>query len=299
MNMNRIFFIALFSLFSLALIAEEPIKVVVTYPYLESIVKEIGGSEVEVTALAKGTEDPHFVVPKPSLIGRLRQADLLFINGASLEIGFLPPLLKQANNPRINPGSEYLIDLSKRVELIDKPENVSRSEGDIHPEGNPHYYLSYNNLPKIAEGVKDGLIKVRASKKGYFEKNYLDFMKRFEEKKKLWDEKIKSINGCKIIQYHRMFNYVIKDANCTVFAEVEPKPGIPPTAKHIEEIINAAKGQKIYKIIGDDYHETKSVKRLSEEINVPYVILPHDVRSFDDIKDIFSLYDTIIRRLVE
>lgn len=280
-------------------IAEEPIKVVVTYPYLESIVKEIGKEKVDVSTLAKGTEDPHFVVPKPSLIGRLRQADILFINGASLEIGFLPPLLKQANNTKINPGSDFLIDLSKRVELIDKPENVSRSEGDVHPEGNPHYYLSYNNLPKIAEGIRDGLIKVRPGNKEFFESNYNNFLKRYEEKKKEWDGLLGKINGCKLIQYHRLFNYVAMDAKCTIFAEIEPKPGIPPTAKHIEDIIEQIKGQNVLKIIGDDYHEIKSVKKLSDEMKIPFIILPHDVKSLDEVKDIFSLYDTIVRRLTE
>jgi zinc/manganese transport system substrate-binding protein len=296
---NIILLLTIFSLIISNAFAESKINVVVSYPYQESIVKEIGKDLVEVSTLAKGTEDPHFVVPKPSLIGKLRKADILFINGASLEIGFIPPLLKQANNPKINPGSEYLVDLSKKVELIDKPDNVSRSEGDIHPEGNPHYYLSYKNLPKIAEGIRDVLIKIKPEKREFFEKNFQDFMKRYEEKKRSWDEALKKIEGCKLIQYHRMFNYVALDAKCSIFAEVEPKPGIPPTAKHIEEIIKKAKNEKIYKIIGDDYHETKSVKRLSEETKIPYIILPHDVNSIDEAKDIFQMYDVIIRRLTE
>jgi len=282
-----------------SLYADEKIKVVATYPYIESIVKEIGKDAVEVSTLAKGTEDPHFVVPKPSLIGRLRQADLLIINGASLEIGFIPPLLKQANNPKINAGSEYLIDLSKKVELIQKPENVSRSEGDIHPEGNPHYYLSYKNFPNIASGIKDALIKVKPEKREFFEKNFKDLIDRFEVKRRVWDEKLKSINGCKLIQYHRMFDYVARDANCAMFAEIEPKPGIPPTAKHIEEIIEKSKSEKIQRVIGDDYHETKSVKKVSEAIKTPFVLLPHDVKSFDNIKDIFDMYNYIVEELTK
>ncbi|MCX7943138.1 MAG: zinc ABC transporter substrate-binding protein [Deltaproteobacteria bacterium] len=300
--MNKTFFtlgVLLGIFITSTILAEDKIKVVVTYPYIESIVREIGRDVVIITTLAKGTEDPHFVVPKPSLIGRLRQADILFINGASLEIGFLPPLLKQANNPKINPGSEYFIDLSKTVELINKPYNVSRSEGDVHPEGNPHYYLSYKNLPRIAEGIKNGLIRVRTDKQEFFEANFTDFIRRFEEKKKEWDERLSKIKGCKLIQYHRMFNYVAMDANCSIFAEIEPKPGIPPTAKHIESIIEKSKGQKILKIIGDDYHEIKSVKKLSEETKIPYIILPHDVNSLSEVKDIFSLYDFIVRRLTE
>jgi len=299
--MNKVILFSFFVIFSFTtlLFAEVPTKVVVTYPYIESIVKEIGGDKVDISVLAKGTEDPHFVVPKPSLIGKIRQADLMIINGASLEIGFVPPLLRQANNAKINPGSEYLIDLSKGVELIQKPEKVSRSEGDIHPEGNPHYYLSYNNLPRIAAVIRDALIKVRSKDKAFFEQNYDKFIKRYEEKKKVWDEKLNKIKGCKFIQYHRNYDYIIKDANCTVFAEIEPKPGIPPTAKHIEEIIDKSKEVKVCKIITDVYHETKSTKRLSSETNIPYVIVPHDVRSIGEIRDIFSLYDFIVSRISE
>ncbi len=296
--MKKTIFVLLFCFaFISSLFAQEKIRVVVSYPYIESIVHEIGKEYVEVTSLAKGTEDPHFVVPKPSLIGKLRQADLLIINGASLEIGFIPPLLKQANNPKINPGANFLIDLSKKVELINKPENVSRSEGDIHPEGNPHYHLSYNNFPKIAEGVKDALIMVRPEKKDLFASNYDNLIKKFNEKRKVWDEKIKNISGCKLIQYHRMFNYVAKDLNCKIIAEIEPKPGIPPTAKHIEEITNMVKSEKVYKIITDNYHESKSTKQLSETTKIPFVILPYDVKSITEAKDIFSMYDIIIERL--
>ncbi|MGQ9571447.1 MAG: metal ABC transporter substrate-binding protein [Thermodesulfovibrionales bacterium] len=294
-----IFIIILSLILVSSVAAENKIKVVVSYPYIESIVNEIGKESVEITSLAKGTEDPHFVVPKPSLIGKLRKADLLIINGASLEIGFIPPLLKQANNPKINPGSEFLIDLSKRVELIDKPENVSRTEGDIHPEGNPHFHLSYNNLPNIAEAIKDALIKVRPDKKEVFVANFNSFINKFNEKKKIWDEKIKSISECKLIQYHRMFNYIAKDMHCKIFAEIEPKPGIPPTAKHIEEITEMVKSEKVYKIITDNYHELKSTKRLSSATGIPYVILPHDVGSIPDAKDIFSMYEVIVERLTK
>lgn len=296
--MKRVVLICIFSLvFISSVAAEKRIRVVVSYPYIESIVNEIGKEYVEISSLAKGSEDPHFVVPKPSLIGRLRMADLFIINGASLEIGFVPPLLKQANNPRINPGSEFLIDLSKRVELIDKPENVSRSEGDIHPEGNPHYYLSYNNLPHIATGIKDALIKARPDKRDIFVANLESFMKRFYEKKKIWDEKVNNISECKLIQYHRMFDYIARDLNCKIFAEIEPKPGIPPTAKHLEEIIERAKHEKIHKIIADGYHESKSTQRLSQATGILYVILPHDVGSMPEAADIFSMYDIIVERL--
>ncbi|MEO0255608.1 MAG: zinc ABC transporter substrate-binding protein [candidate division WOR-3 bacterium] len=282
-----------------SLLKEEPIRVVVSYPYIASIVKEIGGDMVDITTLSNGTEDPHHVVPKPSLIGKLRRADILFINGASLEIGFLPPLIEQANNPKINPGSKFLIDLSRKIELIDKPLKVSRAEGDIHPEGNPHYYLSYKNLPKIAEGILEGLILVRPEKREYFENNYKNFIEKYENKKKEWEDILKRISSLKLIQYHRMFNYLAKDGNFEIVAEIEPKPGIPPTAKHIEDIVNKVKGQNFIKIVGAVYNDINTIKKLSEKTGIKYVILPHDVNSLNEVKDIFSLFDTIFKKLSE
>jgi len=139
--------------------------------------REIAKDRVEVTTLAKGDEDPHFVVPRPSFIGKLRQADLLIINGASLEIGFVPPLIRQANNPRIMPGAEGLIDLSQAVELIEKPDSVSRSEGDIHPkETRLHYRLA--QCPGLARAIADALVRADRSARGAYQKNLDAFLAR-------------------------------------------------------------------------------------------------------------------------
>jgi hypothetical protein len=130
--------------------AQAKTKVVVTYPYIESLVREIARDRVDLTVLAKGDEDPHFVVPRPSFIGKLRQADLFIMNGGSLEVGFAPPLLRKASNPKVVPGAEGFVDLSQSVELIDRPASVSRAEGDVHPEGNPHFILDWHNVPAVA-----------------------------------------------------------------------------------------------------------------------------------------------------
>lgn len=297
--MKKIVFMIFILLFmvTLDINASEKIKVVTSYKYIQSIVEEIGKEAVEVISLSKGTEDPHFIVPKPSLIAKLRQADLFIINGASLEIGFVPPLLNQANNNRVNPGSNGFLDLSLYVNLIDKPEKVSRTEGDVHPEGNPHFNLSYNNLPQIAKAILEFFIKNYPEKKDFFQKNFDQFITTYEEKKKIWDEKIKKLSGKNVIQYHRIFNYIAKDTGMNIFAEIEPKPGIPPTAKHIEEIKSKAKNEKIYKILTDVYHERKSAEKLGKELNCPVVVIPHDVGSIEEADNIFSFYETIVRRL--
>ena len=155
-------------------------KVVVTYPYIGDLTQKIGGDKVEVFVLGKGTEDPHFIVPKPSFIARLRGADLVIINGAGLEIGFIPILIQQANNPRIQTSKGFL-DLSQHVNLIEVPTSVSRSEGDIHPEGNPHFALDPHNIPILARAIKDKLCGLDANHCRHYENKLSEFLK-------VWDE---------------------------------------------------------------------------------------------------------------
>jgi len=277
--------------------AKEKINVVVSYPYIESIVKEIGKDKVNVFSLSTGNEDPHFVVPRPSFIAKLRNADILIINGASLEIGFVPPLIRQANNPRINPGSKGFLDLSQYVSIIDKPTKVSRTEGDVHPEGNPHFHLDYYNLKPIAKAITDCLIANAPDDTSYFSQNYKNFLQLLEKKIAEWDRKSKVLSDKKIIQYHRLFNYLFKRTNIIIFNEIEPKPGIPPTARHTEDIIASAKTQNIYAVIIDVYHDKKAAEEISKKLNIPLIVLPHDVNSINNVNNIFSLFDYLIGRL--
>jgi zinc/manganese transport system substrate-binding protein len=269
-------------------------KVVVTYPYIASLVQEIAKDQVEVTTLAKGDEDPHFVVPRPSFIGKLRQADLLMINGGSLEIGFVPPLIRQANNPKIMPGAEGFVDLSQFVELIDKPDNVSRSEGDIHPEGNPHFILDWHNVPALARGIAAALTRIDRNNGSAYQKNLDAFLLRWKDQSVAWDKKSEPLRGKAIIQYHRLFNYFTRRTGMKIVGELEPKPGIPPTSRHLEELIEANAHGGVYLIVTDPYHEQKSPEGLAKKMSLPWVVLPQDVAGVPAAKDMFSLFDTLL-----
>lgn len=207
--------------------AQAKTKVVVTYPYIASLVGEIAKDQADVSTLAKGDEDPHFVVPRPSFIGKLRQADLLIINGGSLEIGFVPPLIRQANNPKIVPGAQGFVDLSQAVNLIEKPDQLSRSEGDIHPEGNPHFILDWHNVPAVARLISDAFARVDRAGAGMYQKNLDLFLSRWKAKTAEWDKKATPLRGKSVIQYHRLFNYFVLRTGMKVVGELEPKPGIP------------------------------------------------------------------------
>jgi zinc/manganese transport system substrate-binding protein len=272
------------------------VKVVAAYPYIGDLCKKIGGDRVEVFVLGKGTEDPHFIVPKPSFIAKLRGADLLIINGADLEVGFMPVLIQQANNPRIRTPKGFL-DLSQQVRLIEVPVNVSRSEGDIHPEGNPHFLLDPHCLPPLARAVKEKLCTLDSNHCQMYEKNLAEFIKRWNEKTKGWDRGLTSLKGKRVVEYHRLFDYFLAAYGIQPAGTLEPKPGIPPTARHIEDLITRAKDQKIDFVLQDVYHDNRSARFLADKIGAPYVLLPHDVDAVPEAKDLFSLFDEIVRRL--
>ena len=277
--------------------AKAEIKVVATYPYIASITKEIVKGKAQVDYLVSGNLDPHFIVPKPSLTVKLRNADLLIINGASLEVGWLPPLLNQASNRKINPGSIGFLDLSQYINLIEKPENVSRAMGDVHPEGNPHFHLDPYNVPIISQVITEKLCKLDSSNCDYYKNNLSDFKKRWNEKLAVWNSKMASLKGVKVYQYHKLFDYFLKRYGIIYVDAIEPLPGIPPTAKHSEELISKSKSENVKMILQDVYHPIKPAKYISEKTGLKIVVLPHDVGAVEEAKDMFSLFDTIVERM--
>ncbi|WP_299198472.1 zinc ABC transporter substrate-binding protein [Thermocrinis sp.] len=279
-------------LFSISL---AQLKVVATYPWIGELVKEVGKDRVSLYVIAKGTEDPHFVVPKPSHIAKMRDADLLIVQGASLEVGFLPPLLQQSNNPKIQPGRQGYLELSQFVELIEKPVNISRAMGDVHPEGNPHYQLDPHNIPPLARAIVERLCQLDSPNCSYYRGNLEDFLKRWNARLTEWDREFAKLKGIKVIQYHKLYDYLLQRYRTVLVGTLEPLPGIPPTGKHIEGLISQAQGVKF--ILQDVYHEKRTAQFVAQRLNAKVVILPHDVGAVPEAKDLFSLFDEILRRL--
>jgi len=273
------------------------IRVVTTYPYIKDITEKIGGDKVKVIALTKGNYDPHTIVPRPSLIGKVRKADMIVINGAQLEIGWLPPLLGQANNPAVNSGGKGFLDLSNFVKLIHIPESVSREHGDIHPAGNPHFHLDPYNLPAISKAITDKLCDLDADNLDYYIENNKKFMQNFKIKIVELDKKFSEFNGKNYIEYHKNLDYLLERYNMKVITTVEPLPGIPPSPKHILKLIKIMKSLKIEKILHDVYHSKKSSKYLSKKTGVPFIQMPHDVGAVKEVNCIYTLYEEIYRRL--
>ena len=289
----------LFLIFGIFLTANAKINVVTTYPYIESIVKEIAKDKVGVCSLSDGKWDPHFVPARPSLVVKLRNADLLIINGAQIEIGWLPPLLKRANNGKILPGKAGFLDLSTLFKLIQKPQVVSRAFGDVHPQGNPHFYLDPVKIPKMAEAVKEKLCVLDAKNCSFYQENLKDFEKSWNIHLTKWNEKMKKLQGSSAFEYHRMFDYFFLRYKINVAGTLEPLPGIPPTTSHLLELLQLAKSHKISFIAYAVYNPKDPVEFLSKKTGIKAVLLPHDVNSLPQVKDIYSLFDEIVRRVTE
>ncbi len=283
-------------LFSMTAFADK-VRVVTTYPYIANIVEHIGKGNVNVRPLARGDYDPHTITPKPSFIAKLRNADLLVINGAQLEIGWLPPLLKQANNPAVNPGSPGFLDLSLLVKLVDVPKSVSREQGDMHPDGNPHYYLDPHNIPMLAKGIASKLSSLDSAHASIYAMNLDDFLKSWNGKCAQWDAALSIYKGKKVIEYHKNYDYLLRRYGIQLAGTIEPLPGIPPTSKHVETLEKVIGTTAVWRILQDVYNSDEASRHLSKKFSIKMVKLPHDIGAVSESEGIFSLFDEIVRRL--
>jgi len=275
------------------------LNVATTYNYLGEVTKAIGGDLVKVDVLASPKLDPHFITPKPSLIGKLRREDLLIMNGGQLEIGWLPPLLRSANNSKIKNGGQGFLDVSGAVTLINKPQNVSRSNGDVHPDGNPHFALNIENIVPIAELISMKLAQVDPSNADRYNKNFEAFKSNMEALATKLKGQYASCQGKKVVQYHELFNYAMDEYGVNKAGNIEPLPGISPSSKHTLELINLMKEQKVTTILQDVYHEKKTAKFIASKTGATVKIVPHDVGAVEGTETLESFYETIARELCQ
>ncbi len=281
--------IILLLLLPLSLFAE--LNVAVTYPYIGAIVKELGGDKVKTTVLAHGNWDPHFVVARPSLIAKLRSADALIINGAQLEIGWVPPLINRAANAKVMPNSSSFLDLSTAIKTIQVPQSVDRSQGDLHPFGNPHFHLDPFNIILLAQKTAGFLARLDPQNAEVYKDNYYTFAKSWKKKMVVWDEKMKKDRGLEVIQFHDVFAYFNKRYGITTIGTIEPLPGIPASSRHTIKLIKLIKDKKPYAIMHDVYHPTKTAKYMEDKTGIKVIMMPHDIGALDSIESLEGLFD--------
>ena len=276
------------------------IKIVTATSDLATLAQEVGGDRVDVESIAKGYQDPHFVEAKPSYLLKLRQADLLVIVGLQLEIGWLPPLITQSGNSRIQVGGSGYLDASQFAEILEKPTGeVTRAQGDVHPFGNPHYWLDPENGRRVAKGIADKLAELRSSDATYFNQNFESFSQRLTEANKKWLAEMEPYHGRKVITYHRSWPNFLKFFGLVTMGEIEPRPGIPPTPSHTLELINMIKREKVSLILVEPYFDPKTPQSIARETGAQVVIMPPSVAGEKEITDYFKLFDYDLALLIK
>jgi len=275
--------------------ARAALSVVAATQDLASIAQEVGGDKIKVTALAKGYQDPHFVEAKPSFVLTLNKADLLIVVGRDLEIGWLPPLITQSRNARIQPGAAGYLDPSTSAKILELPTGqLTRAMGDVHPLGNPHYWLDPENGKRVAQAIAEKLSAMDAANAPYYRQREQDFEARVTAAIQRWKSQMAPYKGLKVITYHRSWANFADAFGLDVVGYVEPKPGIPPTPQHTLDVINAMKAQHIKIIIVEPYFDSKTPNSIASNTGGKVLVLPPSVGGVPEASDYFKLFDYTI-----
>jgi len=259
---------------------------------LAALAQEVGGDKIDVESIAKGYQDPHFVEAKPSFLLKLRHADLLVVVGLDLEIGWLPPLITQSGNPKIQPASSGYLDASQFAEILEKPEGpVSRAMGDVHPLGNPHYWLDPDNGRRIAKGISNRLAEMDPSDAAYFQQRFQDFDKRLSAAEQNWDAQMKAYRGRKVVTYHKSWPNFAKHFGLDVVGYIEPRPGIPPTPGHTIDLIQQMKRDNVKVIMVEPYFDLKTPNNIASATGGRVLVMLPSVGGEKEVTDYFKLFD--------
>ena len=276
------------------------LNVITSTTDMAALTQEVGGDKVNVEALAKGYQDPHFVEAKPSFLLKLRQADLLIVVGLQLEIGWLPPLITQSGNGRIQVGAPGYLDASQFAEILEIPQGaVTRAEGDVHPQGNPHYWLDPDNGRRIARGFATKLGEMDPGDAAYFQQRFQDFDKRLSAAEQKWDQDMQPYRGRKVVTYHRSFPNFAKHFGLNVIGYVEPRPGIPPTPSHTLELIQLMKREDCKVILVEPYFDLKTPQSIARGTGGQVIVYLPSVGGEKQVTSYFELFNYDIALLTK
>jgi zinc/manganese transport system substrate-binding protein len=287
-----------FLLLCATLPAHAELKVLATTADWGSLAKELGGDKVNVYVATNALQDVHQVDAKPSLVARARTADLVVANGGDLEIGWLPVLVQESGNPKIKPGSPGYFEATSAVRLLDIPTAVDRSMGDIHPLGNPHIQLDPHNVAAVAKALSTRLAAIDAANAQYYQARATDFLGRWQQAITRWEAQAAPLKGMTVVAIHTDQRYLCHWLGLNQVATIEPKPGVPPSAGYLLELVTRLSANKPKLILRNAYNDPKAAESLSQKIGVPVVLLPFSVGGTPEAKDLFGLFDDTINRLL-
>jgi zinc/manganese transport system substrate-binding protein len=290
---TRLFILALSAALALSSQAQaKKLNVVTSTSDLAALTQEVGGDKITAESIARGYQDPHFVEAKPSFLLKLKQADLLVVVGLELEIGWLPPLITQSGNGRVQPGANGYLDASQFAQILEIPTgNVSRAEGDVHPQGNPHYWLDPDNGRRIAKGIAGKLGELDPADAAYFQQRFQDFDKRLTDAEKRWEGMMAPYKGRKVVTYHRSFPNFAHHFGIVVDGYVEPRPGIPPSPSHTIELIGQMKRNGVKIIMVEPYFDLKTPNSIAGNTGGKVIVMLPSVGGEKDVTDYFKLFD--------
>src|SRR5262249_4695447 len=279
--------------------AQGKLNVMTAVEDLAAIAREVGGDRVTVESIARGYQDPHFVEAKPSFILKLQKADLLVVVGRELEIGWLPPLILQSRNAKIQPGAAGYLDASEHAKILELPQGqITRAMGDVHPLGNPHYWMDPENGKIIAQEIAAKLSELRPGDKAYFNQRLTDFTTKLDAAEKRWSAMMAPYKGIKVVTYHRSFPNFADRYGLDIIGYVEPRPGIPPTPQHTLDLINEMKRQNVKIVLVEPYFDLKTPNAIGRETGAEVLVLPPSVGGVKEITDYISLFDYDLNLLV-
>ena len=275
------------------------LNVFATVPEWGALAKELGGDNVNVYTATNALQDPHHVEAKPSLIARARSADLVVATGAELEVGWLPLVLLQAGNPKVQPGKPGYFEATQYVTMLEKPARLDRAEGDVHPGGNPHIQTDPRNVARVATALAARMKELDPPNAAQYQARYAEFADRFSAAIANWEKQAAALKGLPIIVQHKAFTYLENWLGLVEVAALEPKPGVEPTVAHLSEVLASLSRQPAKMVVRAAYQGDRASAWIAERAKINAVVLPFTVGGDDAAKDLFSLYDDTIARLLK
>jgi len=295
---HRITVVAVALLLGLARPTAAKVEVFACEPEWGALAQELGGDDVAVFTATTAEQDPHHVQARPRLIAKMRRADLLVCTGAELEVGWLPLLLRQGNNPHIQQGQPGYFLAADYVEMLEKPEHLDRAEGDVHPGGNPHIQTDPRNIAKVADAVADRLAALDPGRAEAYGDRHADFARRWQEALQRWQARAEPLRGTPIVVHHTSWVYLEHWLGLVRVASLEPKPGVPPSAAHLAEVLTGLAVHPARLVIRTPYADPRPSAWLAERASIPAVVLPFTVGGTPAATDLFTLFDDTLTRLL-
>ena len=291
-----------FILCGFALTAMQPasaaLNIFACTPEWGALSKEVGGDKVSVYLATNALQDPHRVEARPSLIARARSADLVVCTGAQLEIGWLPLVLTQAGNAKIQVGQPGYFEAAKFVTMLEIPTSVDRSQGDVHPGGNPHLHLDPRNIAKVAVALGERMAQLDQADADNYRTRTKAFLDRWQQAIARWEKEGAPLKGMAVVGYHKNMTYLYAWLGIREIGSLEPKPGLPPTTAHMSELLKRLTSDPAKAVVRSAYNDPRAAEWLSGNAKIPVVTLPFTVGGTDNAKDLYGLFDDSLARLL-